>query len=223
MSITDIIIVPAVALVLFAVIARWTDILPAKAAFLFLALGLLSCSIISIISISRYIFSGFDGFPGLAIILGIVPLCLLSFYFVKAFTHPAIHDVATRYTPDITFVHALNERGGSDNPLDRPAQEREEQDTYKLKSLVLQGSVDEVRSQIVDYAAEHGWRQLGATHSALEYAVTTPLFRFTDDLRIELREEGGKTVIDARSVSRMGKSDLGANAARIESLFSALR
>jgi hypothetical protein len=38
-----------------------------------------------------------------------------------------------------------------------------------------------------------------------------------------LREQGGSVVVDVRSASRVGKGDLGANAARIRSYLAALR
>lgn len=46
--------------------------------------------------------------------------------------------------------------------------------------------------------------------------ATTPLLKFTDDLEFYLDAPAG--VIQVRSASRLGKSDLGTNRARIESL-----
>ena len=43
---------------------------------------------------------------------------------------------------------------------------------------------------------------------------TTLLYGFTDDIVIRVRPEGGGSVVDLRSVSRVGQSDLGTNAAR---------
>ena len=42
---------------------------------------------------------------------------------------------------------------------------------------------------------------------------------FTDDVVIRLRTNAEGTLIDLRSVSRVGISDLGANAARIEAFL----
>lgn len=50
----------------------------------------------------------------------------------------------------------------------------------------------------------------------------TPLMRFRDDFTVRLRPEGSGTRIDVRSRSRVGKSDLGANAARIRRLLAAI-
>jgi hypothetical protein len=41
--------------------------------------------------------------------------------------------------------------------------------------------------------------------------VEVPVVIFTDDLWIELKQEGGEVIVNARSNSRVGKSDLGEN------------
>lgn len=46
----------------------------------------------------------------------------------------------------------------------------------------------------------------------------TPLFRFVDDVEMRLDREGG--VIHIRSASRVGRSDLGTNRARVEAIRS---
>lgn len=58
---------------------------------------------------------------------------------------------------------------------------------------------------------------------ALVHAVEiTPLMRFRDDFTVRLRPEKTGTRIDVRSRSRVGKSDLGANAARIRRVLAAV-
>lgn len=47
------------------------------------------------------------------------------------------------------------------------------------------------------------------------------LFGFVDDLELELRPDG--RTVDVRSASRLGRSDLGVNRARVERLRAALR
>lgn len=58
----------------------------------------------------------------------------------------------------------------------------------------------------------------------LEAVATTPLLRFKDDIVVELRSgENGRYFAHIRSRSRLGKSDLGANAARIRVFSGALK
>jgi uncharacterized protein (DUF1499 family) len=50
---------------------------------------------------------------------------------------------------------------------------------------------------------------------AIEAVATTGLMRFKDDVVIEVRPEGSGSSVHVRSRSRVGRGDLGANAARI--------
>jgi len=54
----------------------------------------------------------------------------------------------------------------------------------------------------------------------LHATVTSRLFGFVDDL--ELHADAGRGVLEARSVSRLGDSDLGVNAKRLATLRQAL-
>jgi uncharacterized protein (DUF1499 family) len=55
----------------------------------------------------------------------------------------------------------------------------------------------------------------------IEATSSTRIFRFVDDLVIRVRPEAGGSRIDLRSRSRIGRGDLGANAARIEAFRAA--
>lgn len=57
----------------------------------------------------------------------------------------------------------------------------------------------------------------------IEATVTSGIFHFVDDVVVRIRPHRRGTIIDIRSKSRDGKGDLGANAARIEAVFLALR
>lgn len=57
----------------------------------------------------------------------------------------------------------------------------------------------------------------------LEAISVSRVFRFVDDVVVRVRPEGAGSKIDMRSKSRVGKGDLGANAARIEGFMLALR
>lgn len=61
-----------------------------------------------------------------------------------------------------------------------------------------------------------------ATTGTLEATATTFWFGFQDDVAVRVRAEGAGSVVDVRSTSRVGLSDLGANAARIESYLAGI-
>jgi uncharacterized protein (DUF1499 family) len=57
----------------------------------------------------------------------------------------------------------------------------------------------------------------------IEANVTSGIFHFVDDIVVRVKPHEGGSIVDIRSKSRDGKGDLGANAARIEGVFLALR
>ena len=76
------------------------------------------------------------------------------------------------------------------------------------------GTLAEARSQ--------GWEIVteDAAARTLDATATTFWFGFKDDVAVRVRAQGAGSVIDVRSTSRVGLSDLGANAARIESYLT---
>ena len=56
----------------------------------------------------------------------------------------------------------------------------------------------------------------------IEATDETFWFGFKDDVVVRVRAEGSGSVIDVRSVSRVGQSDLGKNAQRISEILGAL-
>ena len=69
-----------------------------------------------------------------------------------------------------------------------------------------------------------GWKiiDVDATNGRIEASDTSFWYGFTDDIVIRVVEENGGSRVDIRSLSRVGKSDVGVNAARIRSYISAL-
>lgn len=84
-------------------------------------------------------------------------------------------------------------------------------------------------SQVLDaieqLADEHPrWRLVGHSRDAgrihLVLERTTRLFRFVDDIRLQLTPEGVGTVVTGESRSRVGIGDLGQNARNLRELLS---
>ena len=69
-----------------------------------------------------------------------------------------------------------------------------------------------------------GWKIVHQNPKALTIDArdTSFLFKFVDDIVIRVTADGSDAVVDVRSKSRDGKSDLGANAARISKFADAL-
>jgi hypothetical protein len=73
--------------------------------------------------------------------------------------------------------------------------------------------------------AQRGWtvRRVAPTQGLLSAVAVTPLLRFKDDVTVRVRPAAGGSRVDVRSRSRLGRDDLGANAARIRHFLSDLR
>ena len=69
-----------------------------------------------------------------------------------------------------------------------------------------------------------GWKVTAVRAPAGEFEAqeVSGLFEFVDDVAVRVRPQGTGSVIDVRSKSRDGQSDLGANAARIRRFQDAL-
>jgi hypothetical protein len=72
-----------------------------------------------------------------------------------------------------------------------------------------------------------GWQVVvdSAALGSVEARATSHIFRFVDDISIRVRENGpdsGSALVDIRSRSRVGRSDLGANAARVRRFLEKL-
>jgi uncharacterized protein (DUF1499 family) len=69
-----------------------------------------------------------------------------------------------------------------------------------------------------------GWEIAAADESAgrIEAVATTRWFGFKDDIVVRVAPAGSGSRIDVRSKSRVGRSDLGANAKRIQDFLTAV-
>ncbi len=73
-------------------------------------------------------------------------------------------------------------------------------------------------------AESMGWeiREADRDRGIIEAVATVPFFRFRDDVTITITADGSSAVVNMRSRSRVGKSDLGENARRIRRFQAAL-
>jgi hypothetical protein len=73
--------------------------------------------------------------------------------------------------------------------------------------------------QIEQLVRNRGWDVVYADSQRIEATATVSPFRFRDDIVITATDTGSRTMIDIRSVSRVGRSDLGVNARRVRALM----
>ena len=159
-------------------------------------------------------------------------------YGMAITTLPAIHDITTDLADPPQFT-ALTLRAdnwdnipGADdgdmrgmNPRQRWATVH--QDAYPdIRSVRIDQPVAVVIEKAKRLAEDRGWKIVNVDPAAghLEATDTISLFRFKDDIVIRARasENGASSIIDMRSVSRVGVHDLGANAKRVRQFLSDL-
>ena len=76
----------------------------------------------------------------------------------------------------------------------------------------------------LDTARRSGWEIVAAVpeENRIEATATTDWFGFKDDIVIRIKPAGTGSRVDMRSVSRVGRSDLGTNARRIRDFLRQL-
>ena len=138
---------------------------------------------------------------------------------------PPIHDITTDTDDPPTFETAPALRGSDSNPLAIKADVIARQ----LAAYPDLGTLRSPRSYVGSYqlarltARKLGWEITREDPNAgfIEAVASTRIMQFKDDVVIRVRTDAQGSLIDLRSVSRVGQSDLGANAQRIRAFRGA--
>jgi Protein of unknown function (DUF1499) len=162
---------------------------------------------------------------------------LLSFVYV-AQTVPAIHDISTDLADPPQFTQLAVRADNLDNvpKADDPdmrgfsPQQRWEllhkQAYGDIRSVRVDMPVAEVIAKAARLANDRDWdvAVVSAEEGRIEATDTTRFFRFKDDVVVRVRatEDGRGSIVDMRSISRVGDSDLGVNAKRVRSFLADL-
>ncbi|NKB33823.1 MAG: DUF1499 domain-containing protein [Pseudomonadales bacterium] len=146
---------------------------------------------------------------------------------------PPIHDIATDPYRPLEFVaiaplraDAANtmEYGGSEDMTPRLLIELTQTAYPDIVPQRFDDSVEEVFGRALEAAESLGWEIVAAdvNQGRIEATDTTFWFRFKDDVVIEITVDGRESVLNARSLSRVGRGDVGKNAARLREFFALL-
>jgi len=143
----------------------------------------------------------------------------------KLNSHPYIHDITTDTENPPAFDAILPLRANAENPAvyGGPELARQQLAAYPdLKPIVISEPPQAAFTRAVQVAQDMGWKIVNANPQSLriEATDTTFWFGFHDDVVIRITPAPTGSRIDVRSVSRVGKSDLGTNARRIEAYLS---
>jgi hypothetical protein len=141
---------------------------------------------------------------------------------------PYIHDITTDTENPPLFEAVLPLRAGAPNPAEYggPELARQQKDGYPdLRPGSVSSSPEAVFPRALDAARNMGWAIVASDPKALriEATDTTAWFGFKDDVVVRLTPSPTGSRIDVRSVSRVGKSDVGTNARRIKAYLARLK
>lgn len=172
------------------------------------------------------------------VLLALVYVGWVGSYAIASFTTPAIHDISTDLADPPGF-RALTIR--PDNLDAIPGMDDEDMKGMSPQQrwvLIHQKEYDDIRSVRINepvpsvvakaerLAEARGWDVASALpeQGRLEATETSALFRFKDDivLRVKPTETGEGSIVDMRSISRVGTGDLGVNAKRVRSFLADL-
>jgi len=137
-----------------------------------------------------------------------------------------LNDVST----DVEAPPPLDGRDGTagEGPVMDEARRAKSRQAYPdlLGGLLLPLAPKEAFALAEKHArAQRGWslRRVEPAQGLLTAVAVTSLLRFRDDVTVRVRSVANGCRVDMRSRSRLGRDDLGANAARIRRFFSELR
>ncbi len=188
------------------------------------------------------VFGGFSKLWGKALlVLAITAATWGGFIAIKAFESrmPPVHDVATDWNDPLTFSQKmLTARGTDANPVDlepvlpigskayagRAVAEVNAETCPGARPAVLNTTPRQAYVAAKAAVAAAGLALVTDDPSSgrLEATATSLLYGFKDDVVVRVKAQGAGARVDARSISRVRTSDLGANCRRIESLMAAL-
>lgn len=140
---------------------------------------------------------------------------------------PPIHDISTDTANPPAFVAILPLRADAPNPATYGGPEIADQQLTAypdVRSHTTRLPPQQAFEQALATAHAMGWDIVASdpVTGRIEASDTTRWFGFIDDVVIRVQAEGEGSRIDVRSVSRVGKSDAGANAKRIRAYLAAL-
>lgn len=148
-------------------------------------------------------------------------------------TYPPIHDVSTDTVNPPEFVAVLPLRADSPNSVvygearnttPETLAEMQTEAFPDLVPVVINEPPDAVFQRALAAVNEMGWELVAQVpeEGRIEATATTFWFRFKDDVVIRIRPTAAGSIIDARSLSRVGLGDVGANAKRLRAFFATL-
>jgi hypothetical protein len=164
-------------------------------------------------------------------------LGFLYFQTYKAFTVPPIHEVSTSLISPPPFQtlklrddylkNVPTRRWDGLVPMTMEQRWRTWHEAFygDIKTIETPWTIPETTQRAEAIARKLGWEIVRSepAKGQIEATATSRWFRFKDDIAIRVMQGPFMTIVDIRSISRVGQSDLGANAARVRAFLAAMK
>jgi uncharacterized protein (DUF1499 family) len=165
--------------------------------------------------------------PVIAVVMGLLALAMPYSWLRQASRVPRIHDITTDTSSPPPFVAVVPLRAGARNPVayggaEIAAQQR--QGYADIQPLSLAVPPSQAFDRALATARTMGWELVASDPASgrIEATDTTFWFGFKDDIVVRVAAAPAGSRVDVRSLSRVGLSDVGTNAARIRKYLAAL-
>lgn len=141
---------------------------------------------------------------------------------------PFIHDITTDTVNPPQFVAVLPLRANAANPPEYSGDETaqlQRQGYPDIQPILMNDTPQEALRKALKVLEDMGLQIVAVEpdEGRIEATATTFWFGFKDDVVIRVTPDGNGSKLDIRSKSRVGRSDVGANAARIRRFVSKLQ
>ncbi|MCW9708218.1 DUF1499 domain-containing protein [Fodinibius salsisoli] len=171
-----------------------------------------------------------QGWAWTGTILGLAVIGTIGYWFLQAQQYPPIHDISTDIQNPPTFEAVVPLRADAPNDTTYGDQEKAnlQREAYPdIETVYLDTDYPEAFDRALKAAQTMGWEEMVAADKAtgrIEATDEVPWFGFKDDIviRVDTSQASGQTAIDVRSVSRIGRGDIGVNAHRIREYLEVL-
>ncbi len=189
-----------------------------------LFLGLIAL-LLSLIGLTR---PGSKGVALSGLVLGLIAAGMPA-HSINTARHSPIHDVSTDTANPPQFVAVLPLRAAAKaaNTTDYDAKTAQlQKETYPdIGPLHLDAPAAQAFDRALAAARAMGWEIVASdpAQGRIEATATTFWFGFKDDIVVRIAAEGAGNRLDVRSLSRIGKSDVGANARRIRDYLAKVK
>ena len=163
----------------------------------------------------------------IALLLSAIAIAMPLSMMNKGKSVPPIHDISTDLTNPPEFVAIAPLRADAPNPVEYAGAEaaKQQRDAYPdLKTLSYTQSKSELIKATEQAINNLGWDLVNsdADKGIVEATDSTMWFGFKDDVVVRVTDNGSERLLDIRSKSRVGGSDLGKNAERIHNFINEL-